>query len=766
MKNIFKILPLCAVSLLQVISQATAQDRPIGYWRAHLPYNTSKSVATNGSTAYVATNESFYSYYFVDDYLESFSKVDGMSDVGMSCVGYDRFTETVILAYRNSNIDLFKNGSFYNIPDLKNKSVTGSKTINQVYTHEGYAYLSTDIGIVVINIDKREVKETYAFSVNSQLLPIKAVTIAGNSIYAATPKGLYKTNKNSINIQSFATWEKLDTSRNFISLASVKDSVYVAKEDSLFGVFNNQLSYLYHSADTAIKHIDPSKDGIWISEGYKNYLGKVFKLSNNLQFVDSFLTDGHPAEVAENNDGSVWVADAFYGLKRRAGRNERYFNTPRPSGPVTFSSYDIVANNKELLVAHGGYDDAYKFSYNRFGFSTFSGDKWKNYGQGTFLPFSDTVYDFSNIIRGNDGTIYAGSNQNGLFILKPDGSYEYYDDGTFFDASFAAPGKYRVSGLALDKNNNLWMTLFGSQHELIVKTATGNWVKLMVPIARQFPNAAANIIIDDYDQKWYVGPQRGGVIVYNDNESPENPTDDNYRQLLSGKGGGGLPDNEAYCLAKDKSGSIWIGTANGIGIVNCPGDVISGECESELRVVQYDQFAGNLFQNEAVKTIAVDGGNRKWIGTNNGVWLVSPEGDKVLERFTTENSPLPSDIIQKIAIDPVTGDVYIGTSFGLMSYRGASTEGGTENKDVLTFPNPVPSGYNGTIAIRGLVENADVRITDISGQLVYRTKAYGGQAVWDGKDYTGRRPQSGVYLIFVTNKDGSQTSVGKMAFME
>ena len=131
-----------------------------------------------------------------------------------------------------------------------------------------------------------------------------------------------------------------------------------------------------------------------------------------------------------------------------------------------------------------------------------------------------------------------------------------------------------------------------------------------------------------------------------------------------------------------------------------------------------------------------------------------------------ENSPLPSNNIQKIAIDPVTGDVYIGTALGLVSYRGTATDGGESNQDVITFPNPVPSGYSGTIAIKGLSENADIRITDISGQLVYRTKALGGQAIWNGLDYTGRRPQSGVYLIFATNKDGTQTHAGKMVFME
>lgn len=227
---------------------------------------------------------------------------------------------------------------------------------------------------------------------------------------------------------------------------------------------------------------------------------------------------------------------------------------------------------------------------------------------------------------------------------------------------------------------------------------------------------------------------------------------------------GGLPDNTVYCLAKDRRGSIWIGTANGIGIVNCPSQVIAGDCESELRIVQYDQFAGYLFQNEQVRTIAVDGANRKWIGTNNGVWLISDDGEEILHRFTESNSPLPSNRIQNIRIDPISGEVYFGTENGLVSYRGTATEPKARQEEILVFPNPVPSGYSGPIAFRDLTANADLRITDMSGQLIFRTRAQGGQAVWNGKDYTGRRPQSGVYLIFVTDPQGRETGVGKMVF--
>jgi len=339
---------------------------------------------------------------------------------------------------------------------------------------------------------------------------------------------------------------------------------------------------------------------------------------------------------------------------------------------------------------------------------------------------------------------------------------------TIFDASVVLGG-YPIAGLAFDNNNNLWVTMFGAPHELYVKTTAGNWYSFQLPYSRNIPYSGGPIVVDDNNRKWYLcwdgGSGGGGIIVYDDNYTPDNPSDDKSRNLTSGVGYGNLPSNKTLSIAKDKNNNIWVGTDNGIGIINCGSSVFDG-CDAQIPIVQYDQYAGYLFAGEIVRSIAVDGANRKWVGTDNGVWLLSPDASKIIYRFTQDNSPIPSNHVQKIAIDPTTGDVYIGTELGLVVYRSTATEGGTTNKDVKTFPNPVPGSYKGTIAIKGLVANADVRITDISGQLIYRTTALGGQAVWNGMDYTGHRPQSGVYLIFVTRADGTETYVGKMVFLQ
>ncbi len=763
--KISRLFSLLSFSLLTTTS-LLAQDRPIGYWRSHLPYNEAICVATDGVTAFVATPQSFYTNNTAAKEITPYSKVEGMSDVGMSYVAYDTITQTVVIGYSNSNIDLFKEGSFYNLPDLKLKPVTGSKTINHILTNDGLAYVSTDAGIMVINLEKKEVKETYTFSKDNQLIPIKGVTIAGNNIYAATPSGLYKANKNSINLQDFSSWATITGPRDFRYIASCAGKVFVAGPDTLYAV-ENDIAIPIYSSDTNTSHLDVGNDGVWLSETYSDYTGKVKKFNLDNQLVDSAKVNGHPVQVADLLNGTILISDRIKGLIIRQGNAGEGYGLDKPQGPASSATYDVYAYNKEVWVAHGGYNEKWIFNNRPDGFSSYNSDKWTQYKLYDYRPFGDTILDFIRIIKGPDNNVYAASYGSGLFVLKADGTTELYKQNSILDDSYTARGKYLASGLAFDNAGNLWITMFGGDKELAVRTREGNWYEFEVPPIRPILHSAANIIIDDNDLKWYIAPLGGGVIVYDDGGTIENRNDDKYLNLLSGKGIGGLPDNEVFSIAKDKTGTIWIGTANGIGIVSCPNQVLERRCEAEMRIVQYDDFAGYLFANEQVRAIAVDGANRKWIGTNNGVWLISPDGDEIILRFTAENSPLLSNVIQKITVDPITGDVYIATDKGLMSYRGTAVDGGTKNNDnIVSYPNPVPSGYKGTIAIKGLVENADVRITDISGQLIYRTTALGGQAVWNGLDYTGRRPQSGVYLIFVSNRDGSQTHTGKMVFME
>jgi hypothetical protein len=275
----------------------------------------------------------------------------------------------------------------------------------------------------------------------------------------------------------------------------------------------------------------------------------------------------------------------------------------------------------------------------------------------------------------------------------------------------------------------------------------------------------SQIIIDDANQLWIVSPLGNGLVCYNYGSSIDDIGDDHWKLYRNGAGNGNLPSNNVLSIAKDKTGFIWVGTDNGIGIIQCVQDVFNAGCEAILPIVQQGNFAGYLFNGENVRSIAVDGADRKWIATRNGIWLISADGAKIIERFTEENSPLLSNDVKEIAIDGKTGEVYFGTAKGICSFRGTATEGREKNSDVLVFPNPVSPTYTGTIAIRGLAENSIIKITEIDGRLVYQTRALGGQAVWDGKDYRGRKISSGVYLVLVSTDDKTEKTVAKIVFI-
>lgn len=751
---------LFSLSLLSLT--APAQKSAIGQWQSHYPYNSITCIATDGEVVYAAASQGFFSYRPDNGVMTTYSKVDGMSDAGTDKIGYDTATETVVLTYQNGNIDLYKGGSFLNIPSLRTRPSTGAKTVKDVYCVNGVSYISTSLGAIVLDLKRQEVRENYVFYNGGDLLPINAVRIFGNQLYAATPLGLYRAPLSGVNLQDFASWQLL-FSDNVKGLAVANNRLWFYND---IGVLRYREGAAPDTVfrSTEVVHIDPANNGLTASQvqarnGYT--LGRVQILDTSGTLRDSFAT-GVLVNTLQLKDGAFYVADNWSGLRKRTTE----FNPPviEPSSPESPFNFKIVAHDRKVRVLHGSYNVLFQPVGRPAWISDYDGstDKWK-----VSQPFPSNVTDLIDYVETDSGTYY-GSMQRGLFLLRKDSTVVNLTD--VLEPHIDNPTLFGVTSMTRDLDGNLIVGQYKAvTNELAILQTNGQWTHLAAPgssFVGGLPHGAGGLLTDDYGNLWWFQPQGGGIFVYNMNHTPANIADDKSVHLTTGKGSGGLPSAAILSMVKDLDGSIWIGTGDGIAVVSCPGGVIGGTCEANQPIVKFDQFAGLLFDDEQVNTIAVDGANRKWVGTNNGAWLISSDAQQVLERFTVDNSPLPSNVVQRIAVDDVTGDVYLGTSNGLMSYRGTATAGAEGEQTVRVFPNPVRSNYRGTIAFANLPTNADVRITDISGQLVYRTTANGGQATWNGVDYTGKRPQTGVYLVFVTSKDGTVTTKGKFVFAE
>jgi hypothetical protein len=403
-------------------------------------------------------------------------------------------------------------------------------------------------------------------------------------------------------------------------------------------------------------------------------------------------------------------------------------------GPAEKIRGNSFVNSNYLLAPFGA---------NKGGFSTYTYAGWKNYTKlaGANLPLLTAAcidpIDASWWFTSASTLLHYTINTNTTETISPNtltGNYtqiQFSKDGIFW-------GLQDGQGLVQKQDNK--------------------WTSIPLPL-NYLKSGLKNMVVNHQGQAWIPGPANQGLYVYQSNKYFGTAS---WKQLNTSKSSGNLPSNNVLSVALDNTGAIWVGTDNGIGIFNC-GDISKDVCDAYLPTIKNSNgFLGLLLQRESVNCIAVDGANRKWVGTQNGAWLLSADGGSIIEHFTKNNSPLPNDTILQILIEPQYGNVFFNTANEMVSYKGFATEGAASQSEIKIFPNPVPPNYNGPIAFRGLVENALVKITDISGSLVFETRALGGQAIWNGKSLTGNKVATGIYLVFVRDEMGNEKTVGKI----
>lgn len=742
---------------------------PIGSWREHLPYHQAITLAAAPGKIYCATPYSVFSIDPADNTIERLSKMNGLNEVGVSTIGFDEQSNKLVIAYNNSNIDIIYKNEIRNINAIKQKEIAGDKAIYHIFCYQGKAYLSTGLGIIVLDETKYEVNNTYVIGSVGNQVKVNGFTTDGIFFYAATEEGLKKASVNNINLADYRNWQLISDGVNLPAGAyqqalQVQNKIVVQKRDSLFAL-NGNVWNVFYASDWAIVNISSSSGKLICIQQKAGVESRILILNmdgsvNKIIQQAGMIVSPRQAILVQND---LWIADMNTGLVKNSATGFEHY---QPNSPSSISTGEMLVQHNSTWVVAGTVTSSWSNTFDKNGLSQFTGNEWINYNSLT-IPAFNSLYDLVSIaVDPTDNTVWAGSFGTGLLQLKADQSTRILKEQSPIQPSIADPGAYRVTGLALDNDKNLWIANYGATQVLAVRKPDGTWRNFISPFSIN-DNAVSQIIVDDNNQKWIVAPNGNGLLCFNHGGSIDNPGDDRWKYFRTGKGNGNLPDNNVLCIAKDKNGYIWVGTSKGIGVIQCPQQVFEvAGCEAVLPVIQQDNFAGYLFSDEAVQCIAVDGADRKWIGTKNGVWLVTAEGEKTIFHFKDDNSQLLGNDVKKIAIDPSTGEVFFATSKGLCSFRGTATEGGAENEKVLVFPNPVPPGYNGTIAIRGVVNNAIVKITELDGRLVYQLRATGGQATWNGRDYKGKQISTGVYLVLVSDDTRKEKIVTKIVVVK
>jgi hypothetical protein len=733
---------------------------PVGQWREHLPWNNAVNVSASGDGIFCATPFAVFFFDRTDESFARMSKVNGLSDIGVSAMTHDPLTGNTVIAYQNSNLDIWNGSRVVNIPDIRISGTSGNKTIYRIAIRGEFAYLSTGLGVIVIDMKKNQVRDTWRIGNAGGEVTVWGLAFSGNSVFAATEEGL-KTAPLTSDPSDYRNWQRVALPQGPAQhVISSGNRIYALQGESVFLSTGGSFSLFYRS--TGISSIDTAGVGLLVSEKNGN-AGRVVHLGGSGNLTRIYQPQGLSFPKQATLVGpDCWIADFDNGLFRAGVSDaEKVF----PNSPINIATGQISFIGNTLWAAAGTVNEAWNYTFNPNGVYRLKDQYWDGYNRYVNAGL-DSLYDFITVAgQPATGSVYIGSYGGGLLEIKKDNSLLIHKQRSPLGAALGDPNSYRVSGLAADCESNLWISNYGAPQNLLVKKADGNWKAFTIPFFHA-ENAVAGITIDDLDQKWIVSPKQNGLFVFNSGTNIDNTGDDRWRYYRQGKGNGNLPSNNVFCTVKDKNGFIWVGTDKGIAVINCVKEAVNSNCDAVLPVIQEDNFAGFLFRDEEVLSIAIDGANRKWVGTKNGLWLVSAEGDKIIYRFTKTNSPLLSDEISSLAIDPISGEVFAATSAGICSFRSTATEGQTGGSGVLVYPNPVPPGFGGTIAVRGLPVNSTVKITELDGRLVYQTRSLGGQAIWNGRDYKGNRVSSGVYLVIISDEQNVEKLATKIFFLK
>ncbi|NLL27433.1 MAG: T9SS type A sorting domain-containing protein [Bacteroidales bacterium] len=751
-----------------------AQNIAIGEWQVHLPFSNVIDVAYNKDIIYAANPFYIISYNPKDYSITRYNTVNSLNDVGISAIEFSEKNKTLVISYTNANIDLLiDDKTIVNIPDIKRKNLSGNKTINDITIKDNYAWLACGFGIVILDLNKKEIKETYFIGDEGAQVDVKKITFSNDSVYAVSDNYIFHASLNNQNLHYFGNWKKID-----LPVPNAKYNTLDFFHGKLFTIA--KLSG--YNDDTAYYR----ENGIWKSMDYiKGIEMRNINISNNhIVFCGEYFIDIYDSSLTRTSiildiiekgicpnlaifygsGNTIYIADVNHGLIK-------YFNNKteviKPNGPYSSNAFRISNSNKAIAVSAGGYKNNWDNIYLPAELSILSNGNWKYLSRFNFPDFHN-VNDIITIAINpkNPNHFFAGLFGKGLYEFKD------YKISKIYNSSNSSIGEVnnstdivRVAGLQYDYDGNLWIVTTGNNRFISVLKPNGELKTFNFPSSFSF-DSATDPVIDQNGYKWIALPRGEGIFVFNDNNTIDITSDDSYKKLSNTIGNGNLPNINVHSIAVDKDNEIWIGTDEGIGVIYNPSNIFNGgNYDAQQILVEVNGFIKPLMSSEKVTAIAVDGANRKWIGTEKaGVFLISEDGTKEIYHFTTENSPLLSDKINGIVIQPENGEVFFATDNGIISYRGTATEAREKLDSVLVFPNPVQSGYNGPISISGLVENASVTITDTYGTLIYKTKAFGGQAIWNGLDMSGDRPASGVYLVFITNDDGSIKKSSKIMF--
>ncbi|MDG1296934.1 MAG: two-component regulator propeller domain-containing protein [Saprospiraceae bacterium] len=770
MKRLFYIFPILLISI-SIFAQES--ELRIGEWKAMVPYNVGVSITQDSENVFIGSNIGLMILNKSNKSKTRLSRVDGLSDINIQHSIYDEQTENLVLIYESLIIDMIGPEGIRANLDLKNFNFTqGVKAVNAVSLDgAGGVLIAGNFGLTRFDIANEE----FSFTARKLGINIYSACVFNDQIYIATNEGIFFSPGDNPNIDNVDTWTFLDNDElpaayESYALNSHAGKLYLGINKAVYSYDEVTIEKVLEDDNFFPVYINSAYDKLLVAYGCVDQFcqAPLYLQTDTDDFRDIKLGSetcfGQNINAIADAAGNIWLSDNFRPLRYLEPDTDGNY-----SCKFIFSNdildkgvFDLELNGEEIWIAPGGYGVNYDYLFNFSGLLGYVDGTWGQYFSNRYDNL-DGLADISSVeVHPITNDIYFGSYLDGLvhFDRQADEMNIFNDANSSLGNIPGDPTRTRIADLGFDDDLNLWVSNYGANNPVSVLTAGGEWQNFLFPSKQLL-----SMTIDQNGYKWFViGGSSNGVLVYDSGEDPLSTSDD--RSWIINTNNSNLPTNSVNCISVDKDGDVWVGTQEGPVVFDCASNIFEESgCQGSLRIGETDNIGAYLLETENINCIGIDGANRKWFGTDNGIFVQSESGENQVLRLDIDNSPLFSNSIKLIKFDSLNGEAYIGTSEGILIIRGEAVDGGEFHSEVEVFPNPVRPDYDGPIAIRGVSENSRIKITTVDGKLVYETIALGGQAVWDGRDLKGRKPETGVYLIFVSsdeNFDKPRTTTGKL----
>ncbi|WP_370632509.1 T9SS type A sorting domain-containing protein [Flavobacterium sp. CHNK8] len=734
-------------------------------WQGYFSYSEIKDLSQAPNAVFAASENALFSKNSLTNIIKTTTTVDGLSGETISTLYHSTALNKTVVGYENGLIIVIneQDGSILRIVDIINKKLSPTiKKINHFLEHQGILYVSCDFGIVQFNLSTMQFGDTYFIGDGGTEMQVHQMALFNGYFYVATSSGIRRALATNPNLIDYNQWETL-ASASWIGITTLNQELYAVNAIGAIQKYNSVTNTFVLFSQLPQPAIDMRVGaGIMVVSTpstiyfYNSQMILIRELNAN-QIPEANITFTCATVIGD----TVYIGTQENGLFTTALNGSSVFENSTPSGPLRNNIFALDLTPSVLWAVYGEFAGDYNpFPLDSYGISKYNKEGWLNIPYESVLGAQTIGKVIVNPI--NENQVFASSFFSGLLKIENDVPTILFNqtNSGLESLTFGGPNNVdiRINATAFDKSGNLWVTNSRIKNGLKVLRTNGQWQSYAMDKILDVPeeNNYGAIVIDKNGTKW-LATSEDGVVGFNENGTT-------FKKITVGADTGNLPISNVRTVALDTRSQLWIGTSKGLRVLNSVNNFLSDTpLKANPVIIIDDNLPQELLFEQFITSIVVDGANNKWIGTADaGLFLVSPNGQETKYHFTTSNSPLPSNTINDIDINGITGEVFIATSKGMISFKGVATKANEDLSKAYVYPNPVRPDFQGTVKIAGLLDKANVKITDVGGNLVHETTSEGGTIEWDTTAFGKYKVASGVYMIFISAQDGVETTIKKV----